>query len=42
MSLKSVLKGLSRAAPIIIANAPAVIAAAKEVKRALKKPARKP
>lgn len=41
MSLKSIFKILTRAAPVIVANAPAVIAAAKEVKKALNKPARK-
>lgn len=38
MSLKSILKKLMRAAPIIAANAPAIIAAAKEVKTAVKRP----
>ncbi|HEV2079800.1 MAG TPA: hypothetical protein VGR19_07890 [Allosphingosinicella sp.] len=41
MSLKSILKRAAKAAPVIIANAPAVIAAAKEVGRALKEPAPK-
>lgn len=38
MSLKSILNRLARAAPVIIASAPAIIAAAKEVKKALEKP----
>ena len=37
MSLKSALKRLAKAAPVIIANAPAVIAAARDVKKALRK-----
>lgn len=37
MSMKAVLKRLAKALPIILANAPAVIAAAKEVKAAVKK-----
>jgi hypothetical protein len=41
MSLKSILKRVVKAAPVIIANAPAVIAAAKQVKKALKKPSPK-
>jgi len=41
MKLKSALKRIAKAAPVIIANAPAVIAAAKEVKEALRKPAPK-
>ncbi len=36
MSLKSILKALRRAAPAILANAPAVIAAAREVTKAVK------
>jgi hypothetical protein len=39
--MNSILKRLAKAAPVIIANAPAIIAAAKEVKKALKKPASK-
>jgi hypothetical protein len=42
MKLKSILKRVAKAAPMIIANAPAVIAAAKEVKKALKKPKTSP
>ena len=36
MSLKSILKTLIKAAPVIVANAPAVIDAAKQVKKSLK------
>ncbi len=39
MTLKSILKRVAKAAPVIIANAPALIAAVKEVKKALKKSA---
>ncbi len=42
MSIKSLLKRLSKAAPAILANAPAAIAAATEVKRALAKPKQLP
>ena len=38
MSIESVLKTLMRAAPVIVANAPAVIDAARQVRKALKKP----
>ena len=38
MSVKSLLKRIGKALPAIIANAPAVIAAAREVKRAIKPP----
>jgi len=38
MSLKSTLKRLAKAIPIILANAPAIVAAVKEVKDAVKKP----
>ena len=38
MSLKKLLKALRRALPVIVANAPAVIDAARQVKRALKRP----
>jgi hypothetical protein len=38
MSLASLFKRLSKIAPVIIANAPALAAAVKEVKKALKKP----
>ncbi len=38
MNLKSVFKLIVRAAPVIAGNAPAVIAAAREVKRAAKRP----
>jgi hypothetical protein len=41
MSLKSILTRVAKAAPVVVAHAPAVIAAAKEVKKALKKSARK-
>ncbi len=37
MSLKSFLRALKRALPIILANAPAVVAAAREVKKAVRK-----
>lgn len=39
MNLKSIFKTIVRAAPVIIAHAPAVIAAVRDVKRAAKKPA---
>ena len=38
MSLKSILKLVVRAAPVIAAQAPAVIAAVREIKRAAKRP----
>ena len=38
MSIKSLVKALGKIMPVIVANAPAVIAAAKEVKQAVKKP----
>lgn len=38
MSIKSLLKALGKIVPVIVANAPAIIAAAKEVKQAVKKP----
>jgi hypothetical protein len=38
MSLQSILKALGKAIPVIIANAPAVIGAAMEVRRAVRKP----
>ena len=41
MKLKSILKRVAKAAPVIIANAPAILAAARDVKKALKKSARK-
>lgn len=41
MSITSILKSLKAALPIILANAPAVIAAAKDVKKAMNK-AKKP
>ena len=37
MSFRSLLRKLVTAAPVIIANAPAVIAAAREVKKALRR-----
>ena len=39
MNLKSIFKLIVRAAPVIVANAPGVIAAVREVKRAAKRPA---
>lgn len=39
MSFKSLIRTLVRAAPVIAAHAPAVIAAARAVRRATKKPA---
>lgn len=42
MSFKSFLKAFKRALPVIVANAPAVIVAVREVKRAAKVPASKP
>lgn len=42
MSLKSLLRKITKAAPIIIANAPAVIAALREAKQAMKSPREKP
>ncbi len=41
MKLKSILKRVAKAAPVIIANAPAVMAAVKEMKKALTQPAPK-
>jgi hypothetical protein len=41
MSIESLLKGLKQALPVILANAPAVIAAVKEVKKAVKKKKKK-
>ena len=38
MSIKSIVRTLVRAAPVILANAPAVIAAFRQVKKAAKKP----
>lgn len=38
MKLKSILKRAAKAAPVILANAPAIIAAVREVKKALKQP----
>ena len=38
MSLKSILKLVVRVAPVVIAQAPAVIAAVREAKRAAKRP----
>jgi len=38
MSLKSIIRLVVRAAPVIAANAPAVIAAIRQVKAAAKKP----
>jgi hypothetical protein len=40
MSLKSILKVIGKAAPVLLANAPAVVAAVKEVLKAAK-PAKK-
>jgi hypothetical protein len=40
MGLKSTLRRLAKALPIIVAAAPAVLDAAREVKKALKKPER--
>ena len=37
MSLKTIIRTLVRAAPVIMANAPAVIAAVKKAKTAAKK-----
>jgi hypothetical protein len=37
MSIASILRSLKAALPIILANAPAVIAAARDVKKAMKK-----
>jgi hypothetical protein len=42
MSFKSIIRTLKRAAPVILANAPAVIAAFREVKKAAKRPAGAP
>ena len=41
MSFGALLKGLGKALPVILANAPAVIAAVKEVKKAVKKEKKK-
>ena len=41
MTIASLLKGLKQALPVILANAPAVIAAVKEVRKAVKKKKRK-
>ena len=41
MSIGALLKGLGKALPVIIANAPAVIAAFKAVRQAVKKEAQK-
>jgi hypothetical protein len=38
MNLKKLLKIAGKVAPVVIANAPVVIAVVKEVKRAVKKP----
>jgi hypothetical protein len=38
MPIKSLLKRLAKAVPVILAHAPAVIAAAKDVKKAVKRP----
>lgn len=38
MSLESTLKRLAKAVPVVLANLPAVLAAAKEVTHAVKKP----
>jgi hypothetical protein len=40
MSLKSLLKAVGKVLPVILANAPAVVGAAREVVRAVKKPAK--
>jgi len=37
MNLKTIFKTIFRAAPVIVAHAPAVIAAVREVKRAAKR-----
>ena len=42
MSIASILKGLKAALPIILANVPVIIDAAKEVKKAVKRKAKKP
>ena len=42
MSINSLLKGLGKAMPLILANAPVIAAVAKEVKRALKKQKKPP
>ena len=38
MALKSILKKLVKVAPVIIANAPAIVAAARQVSQAMKTP----
>jgi hypothetical protein len=38
MSLQSTLKRLAKAVPVILANLPAIVAALKDVKDAVKKP----
>lgn len=38
MNLKPIFKAIVRAAPMIAANAPAVIAAFREIKRATRRP----
>src|SRR5438309_996693 len=42
MSLKSLLKALGKALPVVLANAPAVIGAVKDVAKAVKKAPAKP
>jgi len=42
MSLKSLLKTLGKALPVVLANAPAVIGAVKDVAKAVKKTPKAP
>jgi hypothetical protein len=39
MGLKKTLKGLSRAIPVVLVNAPAIVEVVRQVRDALKKPA---